>query len=438
MKSANIELAASVGVPPAFETVLSRRAQRAEGQPISQLMSQALANPHLISLAAGFVDQATLPVEEMAEAIEAILADRDAARRALQYGTTVGYAPLRDAILDRHRAADGHPASERSMTIDHVVMTAGSNQFLCLLTDSLTDPGDVVLCASPSYFVYLGAVANIGARSVGVATDDEGIVPDALEETLARYEAAGELNRVKAIYVCTYYDNPCGVTVSVERRAKIVEIAKRWSKPARIYVIEDAAYRELRYGAPDVPSMRSFDAAGDTVVVAGTFSKSFSPGIRVGWGILPPSLVSPTLNQKGNLDFGSPNFAQHLMHEVLARSLFERHVERLRASYQTKLAAMLESAAEFLSPIGGVRFLRPTGGLYVWLSLPAAIDTGPNGRLFELATQRGVLYVPGEYCFPNEGQPVEKNHIRLSFGVQSPDNIRRGVEALGDAIREVV
>ena len=425
-------------IPPEFESVLSQRARRAEGQPISELMSQALANPHLISLAAGFVDQATLPVEETAEALEAILSDPEAARRALQYGTTVGDAPLRDAILARHRAADGNPASEENMTIDHVVMTAGSNQLLCLLTDSLTDPGDIVLCASPSYFVYLGAVANIGARAVGVATDEDGLIPAALEESLSRYEAAGELQRIKAIYVCTYYDNPGGVTTSVERRAEIVEIAKRWSKLGKIYVIEDAAYRELRYSGDDLPSMRSFDSDGDTVVVAGTFSKSYSPGIRVGWGIVPPQLVQPMLNQKGNLDFGSPNFAQRLMHEVLARGLFEKHVERLRDSYQTKCTAMLAAADDFLAPIGDVHWVRPTGGLYVWLTLPPHVDTGTAGRLFELATQRGVLYVPGQYCFPSEGQPVENNHIRLSFGVQSPENIRRGVEALGDAIGEVV
>ncbi|MCG8586868.1 MAG: PLP-dependent aminotransferase family protein [Pirellulales bacterium] len=425
-------------VPPAFETVLSQRARRAEGQPISQLMSQALANPDLISLAAGFVDQATLPVEETAEALDAIMSDEDAAQRSLQYGTTVGYAPLRDAILERHREADGEPATERDLTIDNVVMTAGSNQFLCLLTDSLTDPGDIVLCSSPSYFVYIGALANIGARAVGIETDDDGIVPASLEAALAFYDAAGELHRVKAIYVCTYYDNPGSVTTSVERRAEIVEIAKRWSKGGRIYVIEDAAYRELRYAGEDVPSMRSFDEEGDTVVVAGTFSKSYSPGIRVGWGIVPRQLVQPTLDQKSNLDFGSPNFAQHLMHEVLARGLFERHVHRLRENYAQKLAAMLEAADASLAPIGDVKWVRPTGGLYVWLSLPDGVDTGASGRLFELATERGVLYVPGEYCFPNEGRHVEKNHIRLSFGVQSPENIRRGVEALGDAIRQVV
>ncbi len=432
------ERIADADLPPAFETVLSQRARRAEGQPISTLMSQALANPDLISLAAGFVDQTTLPVEETAEALEAILSDVDARQQALQYGTTAGYAPLRDAILERHREADGQTASTQGMNIDHVVMTAGSNQLLCLLTDSVTDPGDVVLCASPSYFVYLGALANVGARAIGVATDDDGIIPEALEESLESFHAAGELSRVKAIYVCTYYDNPGGVTVSVERRAQIVEIAKRWSKAGKIYVIEDAAYRELRYDGPDVPSMRSFDDEGDTVVVAGTFSKSFSPGIRVGWGLLPPDLVRPMLDQKGNLDFGSPNFAQHLMHQLLARGLFKRHVERLRIAYRAKLAAMLEAADQHLGSIEGARWVRPTGGLYVWLTLPEHVQTGPGGSLFELATDRGVLYVPGEYCFPNEGVPVEHNHIRLSFGVQSPENIRHGVKALGEAIRQVV
>jgi 2-aminoadipate transaminase len=324
-----------------------------------------------------------------------------------------------------------------NVSADQVVLTAGSNQLLYLVGDTILDPGDIVICGAPSYFVFLGTLANLGARSVGVEIDEHGVIPEAVEAHLARLDAAGELGRVKAIYITSYYDNPSSVSVPADRRSALVEIAQRWSRDAKIYLIEDAAYRELRYYADDVPSLRSFDPEGETVVHAGTFSKSFSPGVRVGWGILPPALVEPVLAEKGNLDFGSPNFNQHLIATVFQMGLFDAHVEQLRAGYRTKIDAILAAADEFLAPIEGVRWLRPTGGLYVWLQLPEHIDTGLSGPLFDRAVEEGVLYVPGEYCYAAEGRPPAKNMIRLSFGIQSCESIRRGMEALARAIRQV-
>ncbi|MEK6235961.1 MAG: PLP-dependent aminotransferase family protein, partial [Planctomycetales bacterium] len=235
-----------------------------------------------------------------------------------------------------------------------------------------------------------------------------------------------------------YFDNPCNVTLSAERRGEIVELAKRWSQHGAIHVIEDSAYRELRYEGDDVPSLRSFDPEGDTVIVAQTFSKSFSPGLRVGWGILPPSLVEPVCALKGNVDFGSPNFAQHVMSAVFEEGLFEGQVETLRDEYRRKMNAMLDAADEFLAPLPGTRWRRPSGGLYVWLELPESLDAGPDGLLFDLALQEGMLYVPGHYCYPEEGRPVSRNTIRLSFGAQSPERIRQGVEALARAVRRAL
>ena len=414
---------------------LSQRARLAGDQPISRLMHLALARGDLISLAAGFVDQATLPTEEVAEAVTRLMADPGLARRALQYGTTPGNPQLRSLVLDRLSRADGRTLSAtHGLTIDRVVMTAGSNQLLHLVGETLLDAGDIVLCASPSYFVFLGMLGNQGARAIGVATDEHGIIPEALEEELRRRDRAGELERVKAIYVTSYFDNPTSITLAADRRPKIVDIAKRWSRRGKIYVIEDAAYRPLRYEGDDLPSLFGYDEAADTVILAETFSKSFSPGIRVGWGFLPAELVEPLCAQKGNIDFGSPNFAQHLMAEVLEQGSFDEHVAKLRASYRTKRDAMLEAADEHLSPLEGVHWLRPGGGLYVWLQLPAEIDTGPAGPLFDRAVEEGMLYVPGEYCYPREGEPVRHNMIRLSFGVQTPEAIRQGVRALARAI----
>jgi 2-aminoadipate transaminase len=300
--------------------------------------------------------------------------------------------------------------------------------------EALLDPGDVVLCAAPTYFVFLGMLDSLGARAVGVAADRDGMMPEALDQELARRQHAGELESVKAIYLTSYYDNPSTATLSLARRAQIVEIAKRWSRGATIYVIDDAAYRELRYTGHDVPSLRSFDDDGDTVIVAETFSKSFSPGMRVGWGILPPALVPAVAGLKANIDFGSPQFNQHVMAAVLERRLFEPHVARLRSTYRAKLDAMLSALSAHLAPMPGISWEEPAGGLYVWLRVRPGTDTGPGGRLMQNALDEGVLYVPGAYCFPAEGEPARADRIRLSFGVPSAENIRRGIAALARAI----
>jgi len=420
-------------------TGLSQRADWAGGEPIANLlMAKTLANPELVSLAAGFVDHQTLPVESTRRALDAIWSDPKLARAGLQYGTTIGYLPLREAVLERILEADGCSGRELNLSVDQVVVTAGSNQLLFLVGDTLLNPGDVAICGAPSYFVFLGTLANLGGRAVGVEIDQHGVIPEAIEEELARLESAGELDRVKLIYVTTYYDNPSGVSVPSERRAALVELAKRWSRKSKIYLIEDAAYRELRYYGEDIPSLRSFDPEGDTVVHAGTFSKSFSPGIRVGWGMLPPRLVEPVLAQKGNLDFGSPNLNQLLMATVLQMGLFDAHLVQLCESYRAKIDAILAAADEFLAGIDGIEWVRPTGGLYVWLRLPEGIDTGLSGPLFDRAVEEGVLYVPGEYCYPAAGRPPKKNMLRLSFGIQSCESIGRGIEALARAIRQVL
>jgi 2-aminoadipate transaminase len=250
--------------------------------------------------------------------------------------------------------------------------------------------------------------------------------------------STGELHRVKAVYVTSYFDNPTSVSVSAERRPQIVSVVKRHSTAGTILILEDTAYRELRYAGNDLPSLRAYDEEGDTVVCTGTFSKSFSPGIRVGWGILPRVLVDPVLAGKGNINFGSPNFNQHLLAKVFELDLYQPHVESLRETYRQKLAAMLSAADEHLAPIDDLCYRRPNGGLYVWLELPEHVDTGTEGALFRQALDAGVIYVPGRYCYPGEGERARDNRIRLSFGVQPAVSIRRGVETLAGAIRAVV
>jgi 2-aminoadipate transaminase len=421
----------------ALSSPLSRRAILAGGQPISTFMSRALAQPELISLAAGFVDQATLPLAAVDDAWRALAADTPEGHAALQYGTTAGYRPLREALLEEQRTSDDNPESLRKLTPEQVIVTSGSNQLLHLLADTLFDPGDIVLCAAPTYFVYLGVCKNLQIRAISVACDDGGLMPDALEDRLREIAALGELDRVKAIYVVSYFDNPSSITLSAERRAAVVGIAKRWSKSRRIYVLEDAAYRKLRYSGDDVPSMLAFDEECDTVIHTQTFSKSFSPGIRVGWGILPHELMGPVCDQKSNIDFGAPNFNQHLMYRVITSGVCEKQVALLQDTYRRKRDAMVAACSEYLAGIDGVHWLNPAGGLYVWLTVSPEIDAGFNGTLFDAALAAGVIYVPGEYSYAPEGVPIAHNTMRLSYGVQSPERICEGIKLLAGAIRRV-
>ena len=417
----------------------SRRATWAGGESLASiLMAKTLAHPELVSLAAAFIDDETLPIEAVRLALEEICTDGERARAALQYGTTMGHPPLRQMLLERMLDADKQTAAQTGLSLDQVIITAGSNDALYLLADTILDPGDIVLCGAPSYFVFLGTLANLGVRAVGIDMDGDGMVPESVEERLDYFERRGELERVKAIYVISYFDNPTGATLAAERRRRLVEIAKRRSRRVKIRIMEDTAYRELRYHGEDVPSIRSFDEEGNTVAAAGSFSKSFSPGIRVGWSILPRDLAAPFAAQKANIDFGSPNFSQHIMTAVLQKGLFDAHLQTIRRRYGEKLAAMLAAIESSLGSIAGVSWHRPAGGLYVWLSLPQQIDTGHVRRLFEQAAAEGVLYVPGGDCYPSEYSHAPRHTIRLSFGVPPCEEIRRGVAALGRAIKKVL
>jgi len=417
--------------------LLSNRATWASGQPIDELMAMALAKPNIISLAAGFVDNETLPVEMTRNAVTDMLAESSA---PLQYGTNHGDPELREMLLSNSVAQDNAAAQTQQACqtqLEQVLITPGSNQLLYMVADTLLDPGDIVICAAPSYFVFMGAVKNVGGRTLGIAIDQQGMLPDALEEALQRIEDQGELQRVKAIYTIPYYDNPTGTSLSSERRQQILEIARKWSKYHKIYIISDEAYRLLRYQGDDIPSMHHWDPQLEHSIITSTFSKSYSPGIRVGWGYIPNELVEPLINHKSNLDFGSPFFTQRIMANVLKRGDWDRHVTRLREIYTTKQQAMLQALDKYLGPIGDCHWYQPKGGLCMWLTLPDNIDTGPASTLLPTTIDAGLLYVPGQYCFPVEGQKVNRSTIRLTFGVQSASSIDQGIAILAESIAQI-
>jgi len=409
-------------------------------------MQQAVANPRIISLAAGLVDQEILPVAEALATVQDLLGDADRGRRSLQYGTTHGDLRLRERIVEHLEHLEGISARKMAVDVDHVVITTGSQQLLQLIGDVLIDPDDVVLVGAPDYFVFLGTLQTLGAQVETVAMDAEGLVPEALDATLAGLARTGDLPRVKLVYCDSYCQNPSGVTLAPRRRPEILEILYHWSSAGRIFLLEDAAYRELCYEGQSPRSIRSYDEQGETVILAQTFSKSFAPGLKTGGAILPPSLVEPLLGQKGNHDFGSANFNQHLLAELLASDRYRDHAARLRNVYRHKRDTMLTALEYAFSQLPvKPHWVRPAGGLYVWVTFPERVDTTRGGPLFAACQQREVLYVPGEFCYP-AGVAVDptsplggsSNTMRLTFGGLSRAQIREGVARLAGAIRDIL
>jgi len=428
---------------------LSTRTLEAKEPAISFLMQQGVENPDVISLAAGLVDYASLPIEETLAAAQRLLGNPAAARIALQYGTTAGSDRLRRLLCDHFCRLEGGTPASIGLDRSRVILTTGSQQLLSLVCEVLFDPGDICLVAGPTYFVFCGNLDGVGARPVTIEQDDEGMRADLLEQQLTNLEAAGQLDRVKMIYVVSYYDNPSGRTVSKRRRQQIIEIAKRFSKQHRILVLEDAAYRELRYDGPEEPSLWSFDPGGSQVIYTQTFSKSFAPGVRIGFGVIPDDLVKPLLDRKGNEDFGSANLNQHLLATVLepgtedaAQSQqpeihYAKHLAQVQDAYRAKRDAMLAAADQYFADLPGVSWVHPHGGLYVWMTLPDEIETGFNSSLFVAAAQKHkVMYVPGELCYATGTDPHPRNQMRLSYGVQSPEGISEGMKRLAAAVRE--
>jgi 2-aminoadipate transaminase len=415
---------------------LSQRAEQTEDQPISYFMQTAIDNPQLISLAAGFVDPESLPADDVRLALEEILSTPRSAQAALQYGTTQGYGPLREKILAHVLTLDGVTATDVALGVDDVVVTSGSQQMLYLVGELLLDPGDIVITEAPSYFVYHGVLSSLGLRVLAVPMDEHGMMTDALAELLARLERSGELDRVRLIYTVDYYQNPTGLTLSLPRRQQLLELARRYSKKQRLFILEDAAYRELRFAGPDLPSIKSFDTANEHVILAMTFSKPAAPGLKTGYGLLPRDLVAPLARFKGNHDFGSSNLNQHILDRLMASGAYDRHVRDLAEVYRHKRDVLVAALTAEFPATSGVRWTHPDGGLYVWLRMPPEIATGPGSRFMQAALDQGVLVVPGAFCYVKDEQGhAPNNEARLCYATATAEQLREAVRRLGRAAR---
>jgi 2-aminoadipate transaminase len=415
--------------------LLSASALRSNPASISHLMQTALENPAIVSLAAGFVDQQSLPVEIVGHAASELFDDPMDGRRALQYGTTVGDWMLRNRLIEHQERSDGRSTGSYKEVLRRTIITTGSAQLIYLVCEALLDPGDIVLVESPTYFVFLGPIETRGARAIRVPIDAGGLCLDRLDATLAHLERRGELERVKLIYTIPEHANPTGISLARERRRPLLEVARRWSKRHRIFVLEDAAYRGLSFGPNEPPSLWSLDPEGETVILARTFSKTLSPGLKTGFGILPDGLFDPIVTLKANHDFGSANLNQRLLERMLADGSYDRHVAKLTELYRRKCGIFLEALEEHVGTLDSeVSWTRPAGGLFVWMTVPEDLDTSFDGPLFSQCVQEGVLYVPGDHAFAREPDPVPRNHIRLTFGVPGEVELIEGARRLAAAL----
>jgi len=417
---------------------LSQKSQRTTEPPITWLIQSALDNPGLISLAAGLVDQASLPIQEVANAVNELAASPEVGKSALQYGTTRGYGPLRRRLLEHVANLDDVEPPAYGMNEDNVVVTTGSQQLLYLLSEVLLDPGDYVITEAPSYFVHHGVLTSHGAKVLAVPMDDEGLDAAALVELLEKLESKGELERVKLIYTCDYFQNPSGLTLSLERRRRLMDTVRRFSRSHRILVLEDAAYRELGFAGKSLPSIKSFERDNAHVIYAGTFSKPCAPGLKTGYAFVPSELLKPLLELKGVHDFGSSNFNQVIIERFMASGGYEKHVRGLQERYRSKRDTILAALEDAFADWPEVHWTRPEGGMFLWLTFPADVDTGPSGPLLAAALREGMLYVPGEFChMPDEDGRVPRNEMRLCYGVEPHDRIREAVRRLRKASRVV-
>jgi 2-aminoadipate transaminase len=262
---------------------------------------------------------------------------------------------------------------------------------------------------------------------------------EAVARLLGTLEHEGKLGRVKFVYCTSYYQNPTGLTLSAERRPRLLEIVKHFSRDHRILVLEDAAYRELRYDGPAHRSIKSYDPENLYTVLSQTFSKPFAPGLKVGYSVMPIDLLHAVLHQKGSHDFGSSSLTQHVALEAFRDGSYATQVELLCRRYRAKRDTVLSALSRFMPRHPEIHWTHPGGGLYVWVTLPRSINTSRVGAMFGMCVERGVLYVPGEYCFQaDENGFVPENQLRLSYGQVAPEQIEPGIERLASVVKQLL
>ncbi|MDR1570230.1 MAG: PLP-dependent aminotransferase family protein [Oscillospiraceae bacterium] len=360
--------------------------------------------PGMISFAGGNPAKEALEDARVARLASDVL-ERDG-KRILQYGSSEGWAELKEAALDFLKER-GVPARENS-----ILPMTGSTQSIDLICKALINPGDAIIVENPSFLGAFQTMRLYQARLIPAETDERGVIPDALEDAIKR-------EHPKFIYLIPTFQNPTGVTLPLERREAVAALAAKHN----VYIVEDDPYRDLRYTGEPLPPIASFDKAGRVLYLA-SFSKLISPGLRVAIAVCEPELMRKLVVGKQSTDLHNDQLAQAIVAEYLTRGYLPGHLNDLRALYGVQLSHMLAGLDAL-----GLEHTNPEGGLFVWVKLPAG-DSAL--ALLERAIERKVAFVPGTHFYCNGGH---KNTLRLNFSNSSPEIIDRGIQSLGEALR---
>lgn len=398
-----------------WEHRYAQRTQRMASSAIRELL-KLTEQPDIISFAGGLPAPEVFPLEAFQEASQRVL--KDFGPLALQYSTTEGYLPLREQIV-RHSSRFGI-----EITPDNVLITSGSQQALDLIGKVFINPGDRILVESPTYLGALQAWNAYGAEYVTVPMDKHGMITGALEEALR--------TGPKFIYVLPNFQNPTGVTLSLERRRELIELADRYGVP----IIEDDPYGQLRYEGDHLPSVVCLDSEmrnnndhcyRGNVIYLSTFSKILAPGLRLAWVVAPPEVILKLVQAKQGADLHTATFNQLVAHEVSRGGFLYQHIKLIRRVYRERRDTMLAAMDRFFP--SQVDWTQPEGGLFLWGILPEGLV---SAKVLEAAVQKKVAFVPGTPFYPCGGG---LNTMRLNFSNATPEMIREGIHRLGDALQ---
>lgn len=396
--------------------LLSDRARAVRRSEIRELLKLA-EKPGLISFAGGFPDPETFPKEEFALIAQEVL--KEDYRRSLQYGATEGDKRFRKSVIDWLEGDGLNPS------LEEVTVASGSQQGLDLVSKVFLNPGDVVLCGLPTYLGAIQAFTAFQAEKIGIPLESDGMDLDVLELKIKECLLLGKQPRL--IYLVPDFQNPSGVTMSEEKRKKVLEMAERHN----LVIIEDNPYGKLRYEGEEIRLIKSLDNAGRVVMLV-TFSKLLCPGLRLAVLVAAKEVTEQIVKLKQPTDLCASSLTQSLAYHFFVNYDFPAHVEKLKRVYREKRNAMLEAMELYLPEHPEISWTRPEGGLFIWLTLPPDIDTE---EMFKKSIERNVAYVIGR-AFHVDGSG--RNTIRLSFSEPSLEAIREGIKRLGQVIDEEI
>jgi 2-aminoadipate transaminase len=397
-----------------YAALFSQRTRVMKKSAMRDLMALT-ARPEVISLAGGLPDTSTFPAEDFAKLMSHLAVESTA--RALQYGPTEGIDEVREAIIQVMAAEGTHVDGE------DVLVTTGGQQVIDLVCKTLVDPGDVVIAEAPTYPGAVPTFSAYQAEVIQIEMDADGMRIDVLEDTLARLDREGR--RPKFIYTIPNFQNPAGVTMSLPRRKRLVDIAQE----RELLILEDNPYGLLRYEGEPLPSLYAMDG-GEFVIYLGTFSKILSPGVRVGWAAAPSPVLQKMNIGKASSDLCSSTMTQLFVAEYFRGGQWPAYMDSLRTLYRGRRDVLLDALAEHLP--AEASWTRPQGGLFIWATLPDGLDTTD---LLAKALSRNVAFVPGRAAFL-DGRGATS--MRLNFSGVDADQLREGVRRIGEVVHEQV